>query len=60
VKNLPSPCNELLWGYYGDGYSMKKLAEKLNYANENTVKVTKHRCCEKFRIKYTEMSKSLF
>jgi RNA polymerase sigma factor (sigma-70 family) len=60
VKNLPSPCNELLWGYYGDGHSMKMLAEMFNYASENAVKVTKHRCCEKFRMKYNEMSKSLF
>lgn len=60
VKNLPSPCNELLWGYYGDGHSMKMLAEMFNYASENAVKVTKHRCCEKFRVKYSEMCKSLF
>jgi len=60
VKNLPSPCNELLWGYYGDGHSMKMLAEMFNYSSENAVKVTKHRCCEKFRVRYSEMSKSLF
>ncbi len=60
VKNLPSPCNELLWGYYGDGHSMKMLAELFNYASENAVKVTKHRCCEKFRVRYREMCKSLF
>lgn len=60
VKNLPSPCNELLWGYYGDGHSMKMLAEMFNYASENAVKVTKHRCCEKFRIRYNESVKSLF
>lgn len=60
VKNLPSPCNELLWGYYGDGHSMKMLAEMFNYASENAVKVIKHRCCEKFRVKYSEMCKSLF
>ena len=60
VKNLPSPCNELLWGYYGDGHSMKMLAEMFNYASENAVKVTKHRCCEKFRVRYSEMSQSLF
>ena len=23
VRNLPSPCDELLWGYYRDGSSMK-------------------------------------
>ncbi len=60
VKNLPSPCNELLWGYYGDCHSMKMLAEMFNYASENAVKVTKHRCCEKFRVKYSERVKSLF
>jgi RNA polymerase sigma factor (sigma-70 family) len=60
VKDLPSPCNELLWGYYSDGHSMKMLAEMFNYASENAVKVTKHRCCEKFRIRYSERVKSLF
>ncbi|MDO4757165.1 MAG: sigma-70 family RNA polymerase sigma factor [Parabacteroides sp.] len=60
VRDLPSPCDELLWGYYRDGFSMKDLAEKLNYASENTVKVTKHRCCEKFRNRFNECLKSLF
>ena len=60
VKDLPSPCNELLWGYYGDGHSMKMLAEMFDYASVNAVKVTKHRCCEKFRKRYSEMVKSLF
>lgn len=60
VRDLPSPCNELLWGYYNDGHSMKMLAEMYNYASENAVKVTKHRCCEKFRMRYCEKKKSLF
>ena len=60
VRDLPSPCDELLWGYYRDGFSMKDLAERLNYANENTVKVTKHRCSEKFRNRFNECLKSLF
>ena len=60
VNNLPSPCNKLLWGYYGDGLSMKMLAKMYNYASESAVKVTKHRCCEKFRLKYSEMSNSLY
>lgn len=60
VRDLPSPCDELLWGYYRDGFSMKDLAEKFNYSSENTAKVTKHRCCEKFRIRFNECIKSLF
>lgn len=60
VRDLPSPCNELLWGYYRDGFSMRFLAEKFNYASENAVKVTKHRCCEKFRNRFNESVKDLF
>lgn len=60
VRDLPSPCDELLWGYYRDGFSMKDLAEKFNYSSENTAKVTKHRCCEKFRNCFNECIKSLF
>jgi len=60
LTNLPSPCNELLWGYYDAGHSMRMLAEMFNYASENAVKVTKHRCCEKFRKRYKERMKSLF
>ena len=60
VRNLPSPCDEILWGYYRDGYSMKTLAEKFDYASETSAKVTKHRCCEKFRFRFNEMVKSLF
>ena len=55
VKDLPSPCNELLWGFYRDGLSMKELAERYGYSSENTAKVTKHRCCDKFKKRFTEM-----
>ena len=60
VKDLPSPCNELLWGFYRDGLSMKDLAERYGYSNENTVKVTKHRCCDKFKKRFTELLHKLF
>lgn len=60
VKELPSPCNELLWGFYRDGLSMRELAERYGYSNENTVKVTKHRCCDKFKKRFSEMLNKLF
>lgn len=60
VGNLPHPCNELLWDFYGDGESMKVLAERYNYKSVNAVKVTKHRCLEKFRVKYLNMKESLY
>ena len=60
VKDLPSPCNELLWGFYRDNLSMKALAEMFNYSGESSAKVTKHRCCEKFRARYIELCNKLF
>lgn len=60
VQHLPSPCNELLWGYYRDNLSMRTLADMFNYSSESSVKVTKHRCCDKFRKRYKELSKNLF
>jgi DNA-directed RNA polymerase specialized sigma24 family protein len=59
VKDLPSPCNELLWGFYRDNLSLKALADMYNYS-EGSAKVTKHRCCEKFRIRYNELCQKLF
>lgn len=52
ISNLPSTCNELLWGYYGHGYSLRELASMYNYKSEDSVKVTKHRCAKKFREKF--------
>lgn len=55
ITDLPSPCNELLWGFYRDGFSLKELADQYGYSNENTVKVTKHRCCDKFKKRFSEI-----
>ena len=52
VKQLPSPCNELLWAYYRDVLSMKTIACMFGYASESVAKVTKHRCMEKFQKSY--------
>jgi RNA polymerase sigma factor (sigma-70 family) len=48
VRNLPDPCNKLLWGFYFDEYSMQQLAELYGYASANSVKVMKSRCMDKF------------
>ena len=52
IKDLPSPCNELLWGYYGNGNSIKDLAQDYYNGSESAVKVTKHRCTNKFRQRF--------
>lgn len=59
VKELPSPCNEILWGFYRDNLSLKALAEMYNYS-EGSAKVTKHRCSEKFRIRYNELCQQIY
>lgn len=59
VHDLPKPCNELLWGFYRDNNSLKTLAAMLD-KTVGYVKVTKHRCQEKFRKRYSDLVKSLF
>ncbi|MBO4753951.1 MAG: sigma-70 family RNA polymerase sigma factor [Bacteroidales bacterium] len=48
VRNLPDPCNKLLWGYYFDNHSMQELADLYGYKSTNSVKVMKSRCMDKF------------
>ena len=60
VAKLPEPCNKILWGFYYDGFSMKTLAQMLNYASEGSVQVVKYRCVEKFKTRFMEISKQLF
>ena len=60
VSKLPAPCDIILWGFYRDGFSMKTLATMYNYKSEGSVKVTKHRCGEKFKARFMELSHLLF
>ena len=60
VSKLPEPCDKILWGFYRDGFSMKTLASMYNYKSEGSVKVTKHRCGEKFKARFLEISKRFF
>jgi len=60
VSKLPEPCDKILWGFYRHGFSMKTLAAMYNYKSEGSVKVTKHRCGEKFRTRFLDISKQLF
>lgn len=60
VSKLPEPCDKILWGFYRDGFSMKTLAQMFNYSSEGSVKVIKHRCSEKFKARFLELSNYLF
>lgn len=48
VKNLPDPCDKLLWDFYERGFTMKQIAEMYQYRNEDVAKTTKNRCMKKF------------
>ncbi len=60
VSELPSPCSELLWGYFWHNLKLRSLAQIFNYKSENSVKVTKHRCQKKFQIRYNELKETLY
>lgn len=59
VRELPHPCDKMLWGFYRDNLSIKQLAEIYGYS-EGSAKVTKHRCMEKFSKRYAEFKRNLF
>jgi RNA polymerase sigma factor (sigma-70 family) len=53
IKEMGSPCNEVLQAYYWDNYSMREIAEIMGYANEQVAKNRKHKCFEKLKIAVT-------
>lgn len=59
VRDLPKPCDDILWGYFRDGYKLKTLADMLN-STEDSMKVRKHRCQEKFRLRWKQLVNNLF
>lgn len=48
VKNMPKPCNQILWSQYWDKFSLKTIAELYGMKNEAVVKVQAMRCRNKF------------
>lgn len=59
VQDLPHPCQELLWGFYRDNCSMKMLADRID-STVGSVKVTKHRCQEKFRKRWSSLANEIY
>lgn len=59
VKKLPDPCDKILWGFYRDGFSMNTLAKMYNYSSAGSVKVTRHRCAQKFKARFMEIANLL-
>ncbi|MBR4216013.1 MAG: sigma-70 family RNA polymerase sigma factor [Bacteroidales bacterium] len=58
VKDLPDPCDKVLWGYFRDNLSVKALAAMYD-KTESNIKVTKLRCCERFRKRFNSVLQTL-
>lgn len=60
VRELPDPCNKILWGYYFENLSMKDMAAMYKYKSPESVKVMKSRCMTRFETRMREVYKRLF
>ena len=49
IDEMDETCKKLLSYFYFDGFSTKVIAEKLNFANTNTVKSKKYQCFKKLQ-----------
>ncbi len=49
LKNLGSPCKELIEAYYINDLSMKDIADKFDYTNANNAKTQKHKCLQRLK-----------
>ncbi|MBT6235616.1 MAG: sigma-70 family RNA polymerase sigma factor [Bacteroidetes bacterium] len=49
VQEMDETCRRLLSYFYFDGFSTKLIADKLNFANADTVKSKKYQCFKKLQ-----------
>lgn len=56
VESLGEPCHGLITGYYYYGESLRELAIKYDYKNDNTVKQAKHKCINRLKKRFNVIS----
>ena len=49
IEQMDDTCRKLLSYFYFDGFSTKVIAEKLDFANANSVKSKKYQCFKKLQ-----------
>lgn len=49
LKELGSPCSDILTGFYFYRLSLRELKDKLNYKSEESIKSQKFKCMERLR-----------
>lgn len=60
VQELPKPCDDILWYFYGDNLSLQTIADLLDYNNANSVKTTKSRCMSKLKEKFDQIKSEFY
>lgn len=60
VQDLPSPCEEILWSYYGDGLQMKEIADLIGFNGPDSVKSKKSQCMSKLKERFMRIIKEFY
>ena len=60
VQDLPKPCDDILWYYYGDDLDMKTIANLLDYNSADSVKTTKSRCMSKLKERFMKIKEDFY
>ncbi len=49
LSYIPDPCNKILKMYYFDEFSMKDIADSMNYSNSRSANVVRNRCFDRLK-----------
>lgn len=60
VQDLPHPCEDILWAYYGDDLSMKEIADVVGFNGADSVKSKKSQCMSKLKERFNRIIKSFY
>lgn len=60
VQDLPGPCEEILWSYYGDGLQMKEIAELIGFKGPDSVKSKKSQCMSKLKERFMRIIREFY
>ena len=59
VQDLPSPCEEILWAYYGDNLDMAEISQLIGFKNADSAKAKKSWCMSRLKERFNKIQ-SLF
>ena len=60
VQDLPQPCEQILWLYYGDDLSMKEIADIIGFNGADSVKSKKSQCMSKLKERFNRIIKLFY